>query len=481
MATIETMLSTSEPRPTGRAGGFRSLEQEGSIDSLPVRGALPAWLTGSLLRTGPAKWEFGEKTLRHWFDGQAMLHRFSFGDGQASYANRFLETKAYKSLSDKGEIGYAEFATDPCRKLYKRAMTAFNPESGVSDNCNVNLTQLGDRFIAMTETPIPVQFDPATLTAAGVAYKPPGVLTTAHPHLDRTSGGMLNYAAKLGPRSEYRFFSLRPDSSEPEVIARARVKEPAYLHSFGLSERHLILGEFPFRVNPLRLALSGRPYVENYRWRPEEGTRFLVFDRATGKPGRPIVCEQARFCFHHVNAYEDGDEIVVDACTFEDPSIVESLYMDRLRADEPGVWPHLERFRLNPESGCATVERLVEERFELPRINYGRCNERPYRYAWGVGMSGEDWLDRIVKADVVERTTLIWEEPGCYPGEPVFVAEPGAEAEDGGVLLSVVFDGNRGTSFLLVLDAADLSEVARAEVPHHIPFGFHGQFARDIG
>ena len=49
-------------------------------------------------------------------------------------------------------------------------------------------------------------------------------------------------------------------------------------------------------------------------------------------------------------------------------------------------------------------------------------------------------------------------------------------AEDDGVLLSVVFDSRSGRSFMLVLDAADLSEVARAEAPHHIPYGFHGQF-----
>ena len=46
------------------------------------------------------------------------------------------------------------------------------------------------------------------------------------------------------------------------------------------------------------------------------------------------------------------------------------------------------------------------------------------------------------------------------------------------MLLSVVFDGEAGDSFLLVLDASDLSEIARATAPHHIPFGFHGQFAR---
>jgi beta,beta-carotene 9',10'-dioxygenase len=29
-----------------------------------------------------------------------------------------------------------------------------------------------------------------------------------------------------------------------------------------------------------------------------------------------------------------------------------------------------------------------------------------------------------------------------------------------------------------VLDAATLAELARARVPHHIPFGFHGQFSK---
>ena len=46
--------------------------------------------------------------------------------------------------------------------------------------------------------------------------------------------------------------------------------------------------------------------------------------------------------------------------------------------------------------------------------------------------------------------------------------------EDDGVLLSVVLDASERTSYLLVLDARDLSELARAAVPHHIPFGFHG-------
>ena len=123
---------------------------------------------------------------------------------------------------------------------------------------------------------------------------------------------------------------------------------------------------------------------------------------------------------------------------------------------------------------------LAETPFELGRINYGRCNERPYRYAWGVAASPGNWIDEIVKVDVADRSHIGWKEPAAFPGEPVFVAEPGAEAEDAGVVLSVVLDSERGTSYLLVLDAADLSEIARATVPHHIPFNFHGIFSSSV-
>jgi hypothetical protein len=47
-----------------------------------------------------------------------------------------------------------------------------------------------------------------------------------------------------------------------------------------------------------------------------------------------------------------------------------------------------------------------------------------------------------------------------------------------GVLLSVVLDAPANNSYLLLLDACDLSEMARATVPQHVPFGFHGAYIR---
>jgi carotenoid cleavage dioxygenase-like enzyme len=456
--------------------GFRSLDDERVVDELPLHGELPVWLAGSLLRTGPARWEVGEQRLRHWFDGLAMLHRFTIGAGRVSYANRYLETRSYRAARERGRIAYGEFATDPCRSLWGRVQSLFSP--AITDNANVNVAKLGERFIAMTESPLPVQFDERTLAAAGVApYQAPGELSIAHPHLDRASGAMLSYAAKLGPRSSYRFFAVDAASAQPRVLASLPVAEPAYMHSFGLTERWFVLAEFPLLVNPLRLALANRPYIENYRWKPQRGTRFTLVDRRSGAATGPFETDPC-FAFHHVNAFEDDDKVVVDLCAYPDATIIEDLYLDRLRAGKPVTRPTLVRFRLGTVDRSVSRERLCEGGLELPRINYRRCNERPYRYAWGNDAGEGGWLERIVKVDTAERSTRSWSQPGAYPGEPVFVARPRSEEEDDGVLLSVVLDAERDASFLLVLDAASLEELARAAVPHHIPFGFHGQFTR---
>jgi beta,beta-carotene 9',10'-dioxygenase len=462
--------------------GFSTLERELSADELDLRGALPAWLSGSLLRTGPAKFEIGEQHMRHWFDGLAMLHRFTVSGGRVSYGNRFLQSRSYRAARERGQMVYGEFATDPCRSLFGRVQTLFS-SSALPDNANINVTRLGERFIAMTETPLPVQFDPRTLEAAEVRpYEVPGQLSTAHPHADRASGAMLNYAAKLGPRSSYRFFEVSAEADggrpvKPRVIGSLPVREPAYMHSFGLTERWLVLAEFPLVVNPLALALSGRPYIENYRWKPQRGTRFTLVDRATGKALKGFE-SGACFAFHHVNAYEDGGEVVVDMCAYPDAGIVEDLYLERLRAGKPISPAALTRFRLRLADRSVGIEHLADGDIELPRINYRRCNERPYRYVWGNGAGPSGWLERIVKVDTTGETTRSWSESSCYPGEPVFVARPETEREDDGVLLSVVLDAAAGSSFLLVLDATHLGELARARVPHHIPFSFHGQFMR---
>jgi beta,beta-carotene 9',10'-dioxygenase len=461
-----------EPQTVSRPGyevGLTTLDSEIELDSLPLEGSIPGWLAGTLLRTGPAKFEVG---------GLAMLHRFSFGGGRVSYANRFLRTKAYRA-AEQGRIAYSEFATDPCRSLFKRMATLFRPQ--MTDNCNVNLTRLGDEYVAMTETPLPVAFDPETLDALGVAFTPPGLHATAHPHHDPQRDELIAYVTHFGLRCEYRIFAQR-DRHRQRRIASARVKEPSYMHSFALTERYAILAAFPFVVNPSRLATGARPFIENYEWKPELGTRLLVFDREDGAL-RGEYAAEPRFSFHHVNAFERGSELVLDLVAYDDASIIDALYVDRLRtaAPPPSAYARLFRYRVSLDDPQVQEEELSDVTLELPRIDYRERNGRPYRYVYGAGAHPDgdapDFLDQLVKVDVESGESQAWFEAGSYPGEPVFVPSPKPDrAEDDGVLLSVVLDGRDARSYLLALDAASLAELGRARVPHHIPFGFHGQY-----
>jgi carotenoid cleavage dioxygenase-like enzyme len=251
-----------------------------------------------------------------------------------------------------------------------------------------------------------------------------------------------------------------------------------------MSERYLVLAEFPLRVNPLRLALSGKPFITNYRWKPEARTQFTVIDKSTGS----IVARASAapcFAFHHVNAYEGDGAVWVDLLAYPDAGIIENLQLERLRAGlSVRLASTLTRFRVPLGSANANdIEHqiLCSTAFELPRIDYQRHAGKPYRFVWGVTQSGpESFLDRIVKVEIegaaAASHVISWGEPGCFAGEPVFVPRPDGVSEDDGVVLSVVLDATRRVSFLLVLNASDLSEVARAEVPHHIPFGFHGNY-----
>jgi carotenoid cleavage dioxygenase-like enzyme len=460
--------------------GFDTLEKETAVDRLPVVGELPPWLSGTLIRNGPAMFDHTGKSFRHWFDGQAMLHRFGFADGEVSYTNRLLDTPQSRGLRDEGRIRYNEFATDPCGSLFGRFFTRFTRKQ--TQNTPVNVTHIDGRDAALSEVAIAVEFDPKTLSTVGlIDYDDEltGTISTAHPHVEPGSGALVNYLLRYGRHSAFQVYRQPADGTRRSLIGSVATDLPGYMHSFAITERHVVLVIYPLVVNPLSFLLRGRPFIENYRWRPELGTRIVTVSLADGSQ-REYTAPPC-FAFHHINAYEDGDELVVDLCAYPDAEVIQALYLTRLRAGEGAPVPLPTRYRVGRGSGSVSVTPLSDQPLELPRINYGRHNARPYRYAYGTGAGdprGGNFLDQLNKLDVTTGETRVWREDHLYPGEPVFVPAPDAAGEDDGVVLSVALDADRGRSALVVLDAGSFTELARVEVPHAIPFGFHGQFSR---
>jgi carotenoid cleavage dioxygenase-like enzyme len=257
------------------------------------------------------------------------------------------------------------------------------------------------------------------------------------------------------------------------------------MHSFAITDRYAIIVAGPFVVRPLELALSGRPLIENFRWKPDRATKMYVLDRHNGDRVATLDTDPL-FCFHHINAFERGQEIVLDLIGYDDPSVIDDLYLDAIHAgSNVGRAPTPRRLKITlAGKPSVSTEELSDVTFEMPRINYSRHNTKPYRYTYGTGrVHGEDthgWTaNTLVKLDVHTGDSRLWADQDAYPGEAVFVTDPTRSSEDAGVLLSVVLDAASENSYLLVLDAQTMQERARAHVPHHIPFGIHGEFYAD--
>lgn len=448
------------------AAGLTSIQESPSEFQARLQGSIPDWLQGTLFRNGPALWQAGSTPLKHWFDGFAMLHSFSLSQGTVKYRNRFVQTPDLLATEAHGRLRHPQFASDPCRSLFKKLTSVFFSELGC--NPNVNVTRLGSRFLALTETPLAVEFDPETLATLGLYdYERDhfrGQITSAHPIVEQ--GTLYNFTVSMGRKSLYRAYQTR--SGPRREFSHHATRHPAYLHSCALTAREMVLWEGPLVVRPLDLLYRHRPYIENYRWRPELGSRLILLDR---QGGSRVVELPPLFVFHHVNSFYQQDTLCVDFLAYPDASVIEHLYLDRLLEHTGGLVPAPRLTRVRLERGGPSLEVLSQVGLELPRIF--EAAGAPYRYVYGISQHRSRFYDALARVDTNGGDPLIWFEEGCFPGEPVPVTSPDQAQR---LLLSVVLDSSKGQSFLLILQADTFTELARAYVPGVVPFGFHGGY-----
>jgi carotenoid cleavage dioxygenase-like enzyme len=207
---------------------------------------------------------------------------------------------------------------------------------------------------------------------------------------------------------------------------------------------------------------------------------MTVINRHTGKVEARMDADPF-FAFHHINAFEQGSELIFDIDAYTDASIIDHFYLDRI-ADPRSELPFgtLRRYRLDLPRKRVSFETLSEVCMELPNYDVNRYSTSgDYRFIYAVGINQQQrsgFYNQIVKVDIQGKADAAWYQPGCFPGEPIFIGRPGRQAEDDGVLLSVVLDENAQSSFLLALDAGTLMELGRASIPHPVLFGYHGAF-----
>lgn len=459
--------------------GFRDAE-ESEVVQLGWEGSPPAWLKGTLFRNGPGRFDRGRQKVSHWFDGLGLLHALSLEPDGVAYRSRFVRSREYRQSRQTGRIDSPGFACDPCRDLFRKMASLFMVDA--TDNANINVVKHGQRYLALTELPLAVEFHPDTLSTIGTHYYNDRLgtgATTAHPHQEGEV--LINQVLHYSARPAYRFYTQKGLDARQE-FGRVGVDDVSYVHSFGLSQSWAILTCCPFQVSPLKLLLRDRPFIENFFWQPEKGTRVHLLPRpGRGGQQRELKAEPF-FSFHHVNSIDGEDgSLAIDVIGYDDARVIEQLRLARLARGEGIDFGRFRRYRVSSK-GSRWVEKELQSRhpIELATFPYQSLNTRPYRFLYGISADPERSLfyDRLIKLEVETDEAIFWHQPECYPGEPIFVGKPEGSGEDEGVLLSLVLAGADARSFLLVLDAGNLDEVARAYLPATAPHGFHGFFER---
>ena len=468
------------------ASAFRNVGVELDGVALTVaRGTIPPELEGTLYRNGPGRLERGGHWVHHPFDGDGMITALRFAGGQAELRNRFVRTEGWQ----------AEEAAD---KFLYRGVFGTQKPGGIAANAfdlrlkniaNTHVVRLGDQLLALWEAAEPHALDPDSLETRGLSrldgLLKKGEAFSAHPRFDPGHHGaprMVTFGVKAGPRSTIRLMEF---SSAGTLLADSKhsFKGFAFLHDFAITPNWAVFLQNAVAFNPTGFVLGQKGAAQCLSSKPGEQGQFWLIPRSSGSAaGRePLqIAAPEGFVFHHLNAFEEGDELVVDSIYYADfPSIGPDV--DFRQVDFESIPEgQLVRCRINLIDGSVTSELLEGRTCEFAMVNPARQGLDAHVSWMAVAERerGNDPLQAIKKLDLRSGEGRVWSAaPRGFVSEPVMVPRPGATAEDDGWVLCLVWNGARCGSDLVILDAASMAEAAVLELPLAVPHGLHGSWA----
>jgi len=485
------MLDISRDSAGARPGLAAYLRANETVrDEVDIRlrvaeGALPSALRGVLYRNGPGKMEVHGTKYDHPFDGDGMVTRFAFADGEVHYKNRFVRTEEYVAEERAGRMLYRSFGTNLPGGLRKNLFRL-----RFKNAANTSVVLHGGKLLALWEGGLPHRLDPVTLATLGThdydgrlqnrtsrlgRLLSPHLPFSAHPKVDERTGDLINFGTLAGPANQLVGYRVARDGvmAAPAFTPLPRL---SFVHDFVLTPRYAVyfLPAVSFRVAATLLGFSS-PAASLGVTSRARGTILLV--PRDGSPPIEAASDDG-FVFHFANGYEDADgRVVLDGmrmATLPAASDLADFFAGR-PVDLPPTHPT--RFIVDPERRSITRTRLTETFADLPTID-PRFSGRPYRHFWAIagGRGAPDpFFHHVLHFDHAtgeagERRRDFGED---LPGEPLFVPAPSGD-EGVGWVLTLVYRAREHRTDLFVLAADSLETVCRLELPHHVPPGFHG-------
>lgn len=447
------MSAATQPAalPFHLRGNFAPVADEATLPDLRVEGSLPRELTGLYVRTGPNP-QSGSSP--HWFFGDGMVHGVRLEAGRARwFKNRYVRTRRFlhpdaPRVSPEGKLDFTLSAA------------------------NTHVLGHAGKIWALEEQSFPyfLDGDLGTTGMSDFGGKLKGAFT-AHPKCCPVTGELLAFGyAPFAP-----YFTFHRVSPAGELVASTPIetKGPSMMHDFAITQSRILILDLSI-VFDLDRAMTG---AMPYRFDEGYGARVGLLPRDGAGPVRWFEIAPC-FLFHVVNAWDDGNAVVMDACRYE------SLWREA-GSFAAGGRQTVQRWTFDLASGAVKEETLDDRATEFPRVADARVGQK-HRFSYLTLATVTDpvspRLEGLLKMDAVTgRTEEHRFGPQRCPGEPVFVPAAGSRSDEEGYVLTYVHDVANATTELVVLDASRFAAppLARVQIPRRVPFGFHGSWIAD--
>ncbi len=447
-------------------GLYAPVHDEITRHDCEVIGEIPKDFGGVYVRNGPNP-RYTPVARHHWFDGDGMLHAVHIENGKATYRNRYTRTADFDAETEAGH----ELFGGIMHPLSSR------PTKPFKDTSNTDVVFHAGHLLTMWYVAgEPYKVHPITLETIGpddFGGKLPRNVS-AHSKNDPRTGEFLFF--DYSPAKPWLTYGVVSPGDELDHFTEIELPGPRLPHDMGMTENYVVLMDLPLFTTPEGLK-RGKWQVGFY---PDLPSRFGVLPRRGN--GADIQWFEAEPCYiyHPVNAWEEGDWIVMDGFRVDEPcppmdnpndgDLARMLRYLRLVA-------RMYRWRFNLKTGECKEEGLDGRNAEFPTINWTYLG-RKTRYSYDVTIPLVDTLrfDGLMKFD---HETGAAEEykfgEGVFGSEAPFAPRHNSASEDDGYVVTFVQDENSGRSEMLIIDAQDFAKgpVARVQIPQRVPAGFH--------
>jgi len=499
-----------EPIPSPENQGWATFlaDEISEFHDLPLTWALnrtvPDWIRGTYAKIGPARKNFGdERYYGNYLDSYGKIHKFTFNGADVKFSGRMVETETYnKSVRANKMVPTISLA-----KVYPNDWSVLEMVQAMTngyDNTNVLVYRLGPedkekaQYLAVTDYPSVSEIDIDTLAFKRKLEMNPlldGITGASCAHWRKEIGKDTSLNFEIMQElfgQKFKLYRFGDNYEDREVVGSFTMPHGSMIHMFGLTLNYAIIVVYPVTMDMMKLPTVNMHPFEALYLLEDEPTKIYLINLHDGSVIDGFASSDPSLIFgtHHINAWEEGGEVVFDFST--NPWDAMATYLDikslLTHVDTHADRAHfvVKRIRLNLSTKTVGVEDWpnalnvpLHNTLDFCVINFdydGRKN--CYVYGWA---PMDYWRQVLVKKDLCDsRNDKTWFRPSHYSGEVWFLPRPGAVEEDDGVILSVMFDGTVGKSYLLLLDGKTFEELNYAYLPHIVPFSYHGNWFPEV-